>query len=470
MPAPTPREMPIGSPRRGPSRRQFLTRAALLAVGAPALPILLDACSKGGNSTSAPSSLKIASPQNPVTWDIPADNTPIADGLTPEQGATLQLYSYADYVAPDAVKSFEEKYKTTVQVSTFNDTDEAITKIRGGNVDYDIYFPSYDQISRLVNGGLLKPLNHSYIPNIKNVWPVFTNPWYDQEWRFTVPYTVYTTGLGWRADQVPENYTMENFRAWTERSRRLLAQDTLDLVQLHCPPSAVIDDDATYDVLDQLVAEGVIAAYGVSVETMDQALSALRRPNLTNLQIIFNPFRLKPLDEVLPLAAEKGVAVFARVPLASGLLSGKYTAETTFDKDDHRTYNRNGEAFDKGARLLGLGFPGGPAIQRAAASGRSDTFELPRAWLPGTHDFSFSGLKTQVLLAWQGSDKSDQTRADVARGFEEAIVDTLRIKCLRALEAAAAAVSASVRLSCWVCWPGRWASIRAASVGSARST
>ncbi|MFW1549785.1 aldo/keto reductase, partial [Vibrio parahaemolyticus] len=80
-------------------------------------------------------------------------------------------------------------------------------------------------------------------------------------------------------------------------------------------------DDATYDALDQLVSEGVLAAYGVSVETMDQALSALRRPNLTNLQIIFNPFRLKPLDEVLPLAAEKGVAVFARVPLASGLLS-----------------------------------------------------------------------------------------------------------------------------------------------------
>ncbi|HEY5844497.1 MAG TPA: spermidine/putrescine ABC transporter substrate-binding protein, partial [Mycobacterium sp.] len=114
-------------------------------------------------------------------------------------------YSYADYISPDAVKSFEEKYKTTVQVSTFNDTDEAITKIRGGNVDYDIYFPSYDQISRLVNGGLLKPLNHSYIPGISNVWPTFTNPWYDQEWRFTVPYTVYTTGLGWRNDQVPED-------------------------------------------------------------------------------------------------------------------------------------------------------------------------------------------------------------------------------------------------------------------------
>ncbi len=190
---------PIGP---GPNRRQFLQRAALLAAGTPALVALLDACSKGGQSSSAPT-LKIASPKNPVTWDIPSDNKPIADGLSPESGATLQLYSYADYIAPDAIKSFEDKYGTKVAVSTFNDTDEAITKIRGGNVDYDVYFPSYDQIGRLVNGGLVRPLNHSYIGNIKNVWPVFTNPWYDQEWRFTVPYTVYTTGLGWRTDQVP---------------------------------------------------------------------------------------------------------------------------------------------------------------------------------------------------------------------------------------------------------------------------
>jgi spermidine/putrescine transport system substrate-binding protein len=190
---------PIGP---GPNRRQFLQRAALLAAGTPALVAFLDACSKGGQSSSAPT-LKIASPNNPVKWDIGGDNKPIADGLAPEKGATLQLYSYADYIAPDAIKSFEDKYATKVAVSTFNDTDEAITKIRGGNVDYDIYFPSYDQISRLVNGSLLRPLNHSYIGNIKNVWPFFANPWYDQEWRFTVPYTVYTTGLGWRTDQVP---------------------------------------------------------------------------------------------------------------------------------------------------------------------------------------------------------------------------------------------------------------------------
>ena len=188
--------------RPGPNRRQFLTRAALLAAGTPALVAFLDACSKGGQSSSAPS-LKIASPGSPVTWDIPADNKAIADGLGPEKGATLQLYSYADYMAPEAVKSFEDKYGVKVQVSTFNDTDEALTKIRGGNVDYDIFFPSYDQIGRLVTGGLVRPLNHSYIPNIKNVWPFFANPWYDGEWRYSVPYTVYTTGIGWRNDQVP---------------------------------------------------------------------------------------------------------------------------------------------------------------------------------------------------------------------------------------------------------------------------
>ena len=189
--------------QHGPTRRQFLQRAALVAAGTPALVAFLDACSKGGTQSRSAPTLTIAAPDHPVTWDIPKDNQPIADGLAPEKGATLQLYSYADYIAPEAIKSFEEKYATKIQVSTFNDTDEAITKIRGGNVDYDIYFPSYDQISRLVTGNLLRPLNHSYIPNIKNVWPVFTNPWYDQEWRFTVPYTVYTTGIGWRNDQVP---------------------------------------------------------------------------------------------------------------------------------------------------------------------------------------------------------------------------------------------------------------------------
>src|SRR4051794_33182591 len=112
------------------------------------------------------------------------------------------------------------------------------------------------------------------------------------------------TKMGRRAEQVPESYVAENFRQWVDRSRRNLGTDRLDLVQLHCPPSAVIDDDATYDALDALVEDGSIAAYGVSVETSDQALSAIARPGVASVQIILNAFRLKPLEKALPAAAE----------------------------------------------------------------------------------------------------------------------------------------------------------------------
>jgi len=134
------------------------------------------------------------------------------------------------------------------------------------------------------------------------------------------------TKMGRRVEQKVENYSPGAMRSWNDRSRENLGVDTLDLVQLHCPPTEVIEDDATYEALDALIADGTIAAYGVSVETCAQALAVIARPNVTNVQIIFNPFRLKPLDEVLPAAEAAGVAIFTRVPLASGLLSGKYTS------------------------------------------------------------------------------------------------------------------------------------------------
>ncbi|TQJ32401.1 aldo/keto reductase [Microbacterium sp. SLBN-146] len=194
------------------------------------------------------------------------------------------------------------------------------------------------------------------------------------------------TKMGRRLPQEPENYTPENFRRWTDRSRANLGVETLDLVQLHCPPSAVIDDDATYDALDTLVADGAIAAYGVSVETCAQALSAIRRPAVTNVQIIVNPFRLKPLDEVLPAAEAAGVSIFARVPLASGLLSGAYTADTQFSPDDHRTYNRHGEAFDRGETFSGVDFEVGIAAARELAAAVPAGMSLPAvtlAWIAG---------------------------------------------------------------------------------------
>src|SRR5699024_6889384 len=139
-----------------------------------------------------------------------------------------------------------------------------------------------------------------------------------------------------RADPfAPESFTEEALRDWVDRSRQNLAMDTLDLVQLHCPPPAIYRDDRVLEVLDALVEEGRIAAWGVSVETCEEALISLEREHRASLQIILNPPRLKPLDEGLPLARAKGVAVIARVPMASGLLTGKFSATSEFAENDH---------------------------------------------------------------------------------------------------------------------------------------
>jgi len=175
------------------------------------------------------------------------------------------------------------------------------------------------------------------------------------------------TKMGRRLAQEPQNYSMANFRMWTDRSRTNLRHDTLDLVQLHCPPTAVIDNDEVFDNLDTLVEEGAIARYGVSVETVEQALKAIARPGVASVQIILNAFRLKPLEQVLPAAEAAGVAIIARVPLASGLLSGKYTTATVFAENDHRTYNRKGEAFDVGETFAGVDFEKGVAAAQEFA-------------------------------------------------------------------------------------------------------
>ena len=172
------------------------------------------------------------------------------------------------------------------------------------------------------------------------------------------PITV-ATKIGRREEQVPENYTLANFRGWVDRSRRNLRTDRLDLVQLHCPPPSVLSSDRAYDDLDTLVEEDAIAAYGVSVETCDEALTAMSRRGTATVQIILNAFRRKPLDDVLGAAATNAVGIIARVPLASGLLSGRYTTDTTFAADDHRTYNRHGEAFDVGETFAGVPYEAG---------------------------------------------------------------------------------------------------------------
>lgn len=176
------------------------------------------------------------------------------------------------------------------------------------------------------------------------------------------------TKAGRRADpHVAAAYRGDALRGWVTRSLANLGVDRLDLVQLHCPPTPVYADDEVFGRLDELVAEGLIAAYGVSVETCDEALTALARPHLASLQIIVNALRHKPLEQVLPTAAAAGVGVIVRVPLASGLLSGRYSADTTFPADDHRTYNRHGEAFDVGETFAGVPFEVGVEAARELA-------------------------------------------------------------------------------------------------------
>jgi aryl-alcohol dehydrogenase-like predicted oxidoreductase len=161
--------------------------------------------------------------------------------------------------------------------------------------------------------------------------------------------------------QVCEGYTRDNLTGWVERSLENLRMDAVDLLQLHCPPSALYDRADVFQILDDLVRAGKLRYYGVSVETTDEALAAMRYPGVQSIQIIFNMFRMKPVSRVFPEAQKRQVGILARVPLASGLLTGKLTAATVFAPDDHRHFNREGQAFDKGETLSGVPYERGLA-------------------------------------------------------------------------------------------------------------
>jgi spermidine/putrescine transport system substrate-binding protein len=186
-----------------------------MAAASLTLPGLIEACGSttptGGASATAsasktpvgPGGLPLARPYRPVTLPIYADNKAIASGLTPEKGP-LQFYNWDAYINPDVVKSFEKKYGVKVEISTFTTIDEAVAKISSGAVQFDVFVPELVFLERLAVGKVLQPLNLSYVPNLKaNVWPSLANPWYDVGSRYTVPYTVYTTGIGWRTDKLP---------------------------------------------------------------------------------------------------------------------------------------------------------------------------------------------------------------------------------------------------------------------------
>lgn len=222
------------------------------------------------------------------------------------------------------------------------------------------------------------------------------------------------TKMGRRADpHTPEAYSLDNFRRWTDRSRENLGVDTLDLVQLHCPPTAAFGDERVYEDLRILQQEGRIARWGVSVELVDEALAALEQPDLATIQIIVNIFRRKPLERVLPEAREKGVGIIARLPLASGLLSGKYDEHTTFAPEDHRTWNRDGKKMNIGETFSGIPFEVGVQAAREVAALTPEgwaTSQMALGWLAQV------GVATMI----PGASKPSQAISNAeASGFPE---------------------------------------------------
>ncbi|KFC71979.1 aldo/keto reductase [Massilia varians] len=159
------------------------------------------------------------------------------------------------------------------------------------------------------------------------------------------------------APHVAEGYTKANLSDFVERSLRNLRVDCLDLVQLHCPPPAVFYRPEVFQAMDELVAEGKVRHYGVSVEKVEEALKAIEYPNVATVQIIYNIFRQRPATLFFEQAKKRDIGVIVRVPLASGLLTGKMSGATAFAADDHRAFNRNGEAFDKGETFAGVPYP-----------------------------------------------------------------------------------------------------------------
>lgn len=216
------------------------------------------------------------------------------------------------------------------------------------------------------------------------------------------------TKMGRRVPLDPAQYTPAAFRAWIDRSRENLGMDTLDLVQLHCLPTATYYMPELFEALDELVADRAMAAYGVSVEKVEEGLKAIEYPGVSTVQIIFNMLRQRPAERFLAEAARRDVGVLARVPLASGLLTGKLARDTAFAPTDHRSYNRDGSSFDVGETFAGVDYETGLAIVeelRALVPEGATLAQLALRWI-----LQHEGVTTTI----PGAKTPEQARANAA--------------------------------------------------------
>jgi spermidine/putrescine transport system substrate-binding protein len=309
-------------PREGwtEDRRELVTRRGFLKQGAGAglllggASSLLAACGGSGTSGSGSGSAALTSggiplprPRHPVTWPIFHDNKPIKSGLAPERNATLRIFNWVAYLNPQCMKDFGKKYNCKVQLTTFENMDVAMAKLRSGQLNFDVFFPTIDVMGELVYGKLIQPLNHSYIPNIHQAWPDFTNPFYDGKWQYSVPYTIYTTGMAWRKDHVPENpYAMKNAWAmpWQAKYKDKVAilDDARESISLGLMKNGIYDLNTT--------SSAQISAAGKQLQNL---------AHLTNVHIDNNDYTEIPSGQIWIHHAWSGDIATAQYYLPKGV-------------------------------------------------------------------------------------------------------------------------------------------------------
>lgn len=233
------------------------------------------------------------------------------------------------------------------------------------------------------------------------------------------------TKAGRRLDpHVAKGYNRENLTRFVERSLKNLNSEALDLLQLHCPPTDVFYMPETFEVLDDLVQDGKLLHYGVSVEKVEEALKAIEYPNVESVQIIFNIFRQRPAELFFAQAVRRKVAILARVPLASGLLTGKMTSKTTFEKNDHRAFNRRGESFDRGETFSGVDY------QTALQAVEELRPLIPEGWTMSQFALRWILMFEAVSCAIPGAKTPEQAEENVRAAdlpqLGPATMDTLR--------------------------------------------
>ncbi len=316
------------------SRRQLLAAGAGLALGG-----MLAGCggsnSTGGGGPTGSGGVPLPRQDNPVKWPIFADNKPIAAGMAPEKGATLEIYNWVAYINEAVIKSFCKKHNCNYSLTTFNTMEEAISKLASGQLKFDVFFPTVDVLGQLIEAKFIRPLNQSYIPNIANTWADYRNPFYDQGWQYTTPYSIYTSGMAWRKDKV--NLAPSWNMPWEGAAYK--------------GKVAVLDDDR------ETIGLALLKAGNLNLNTTDTAQiqaagkSLQQLASLTNVRIDNNDYTDVPTGKTWIHHAWSGdMAAVVRVP-AQGHL-GRH------------------------ARLLVPGRPQGPGRQRS--DGQPDQRLKPR--------------------------------------------------------------------------------------------